>query len=76
MDEAGALTQLLAIVGGSSPAMALLAWHMWNQSKQFDRFGARQEESTKEFTEAIHDVDKRLAVIESFVENVTRVTAK
>lgn len=56
--------QILTILGGSSPVVALLAWHIWNQHKQFDKFAAAQEKTT----EALHDLDKRLAVIENFVE--------
>ena len=59
------LDQLIPIIGGSSPVIALLAWHIWNQHKQFDKFAESQERVTS----ALHDVDKRLAVIENYVEN-------
>lgn len=61
----GGLEQILTLIGSTSPVVALLAWHIWNQGKQFEKFAASQEKTT----EALHDVDKRLAVIENFVES-------
>lgn len=68
--------QILTLVGSTSPVVALLAWHIWNQHKQFDKFAEAQDRASERFagalekvTAALHDLDKRLAVIEQEVEN-------
>jgi len=66
--EAEALSQILTLVGSTSPLVAVLAWYLYNQKRQFDRFEDKQDS----FTGALHDVDKRLAVIENYVELTTK----
>lgn len=57
------LDQVLTVFGGTSPLVALVAWHMFTMHKAI----AKLAEADDRVTEALHDVDKRLAVIESHV---------
>lgn len=59
------LETILTALGGSSPVVILLAWHIWNQGKRFDKFSDQQEKTAT----ALHDVDKRLAIIENYIEH-------
>ena len=62
------LQEIFTILGGSSPVVVLLAWHMWNQHKQFADFMKKQDEFKDQFVGALHAIDKRLEVIESWIE--------
>lgn len=57
------LVEIFTTFGGTSPLIALIAWHMFNMHKAIK--GLADADAT--VTNALHDVDKRLAVIESHV---------
>lgn len=62
------LVEILKITGGTSPLLALLVWYIWNQKGAFDKLGDKFDK----LSEAWHEADKRLTVIETFVELSTR----
>jgi hypothetical protein len=55
---------VLKMIGGTSPLVALLAWHLWTMRSDMKELISKQEATTN----AIHDLDKRLAVTEAFVQ--------
>jgi hypothetical protein len=55
---------VLKLIGGTSPLVALLAWHLWTMRADMKEMIGKQEATNT----ALHDLDKRLAVTESFVQ--------
>lgn len=55
------LALILKLAGSTSPLVALLIWHIFSQHKHITKFG----EKIEKLTEAWHEVDKRIAIIEN-----------
>lgn len=72
MDEASTLLEIVKLAGGTSPLVGLMAWYLYNQKKGADKLAESFDKLKESTTNALHDVDKRLAVIENYVENAVK----
>jgi len=68
-----ALGDILKLVGGTSPLIALLVWYIWTQRAELTKLGDKVDK----LTDSWNAVNVRLSVIENFVEyNTSTVTRK
>lgn len=66
--ETEMLTQILTMAGSTSPLLAVLVWHLITQHKRLEKLTEMFGTEGAKTVAALHDVDKRLAIIENYVE--------
>ncbi len=67
-----AFGDILKLIGGTSPVVALLVWHIWTQRSDLVKLG----EKVEKLTDSWNTVNTRLSVIENFVEYNTSTSTR